>query len=431
MKKTYLLILTAMLTVVSATQAVAQHMIVNQVIVGSGGVYGDTTNFVTIAAYSPTTGITTVFDTIYTQSVQSIIIENEVAYVAAQDSIVKYNLNNYARIAETEAIGVNKLAVSGNTLIASFWYPVTSGYVKTYSAEDLSPIHIFDSVSGEAAGTMIMPGGHTAVVAVPGGWGSTGGKLAWLDIENNELLGESSMSDYGDGVNFLISYTSIIPKFAAITVTPWGDSTFYYYGFDAIGNTTEVYSFDAYMFGYTGMANGMLYAKINGGIGQLDLETLELDTNLIIDPPSLTISGTAFDSINNWFYIATTDYTTTGIGKIYNLDGDSIGHFDANISPEAIAIDYRDNTGINNLYSETEIKIYPNPSSNVITVEVSEGISSDKFNVVDISGRVLINAGINLKSGTANIDISSLQSGLYFLILSDGNSLNTSPFVKK
>ena len=83
------------------------------------------------------------------------------------------------------------------------------------------------------------------------------------------------------------------------------------------------------------------------------------------------------------------------------------------------------------LFSETEIKIYPNPSSDIVTVEVSDGISSEKFRIVDVSGREIMSGDIRLKTSAANIDISSLQRGLYFLILSDKGNLITSPFVKK
>ena len=429
MKKTYILFLTA-IVVFTSQPIVAQNMVTHQVIVCSGGDFSNPDDFVTVAAYSPVSGQTIVFDTIYTHSVQDVFIDNEFAFVAAQDSIVKYDLNTYERLAAVGTNGVHKLAVKGETLIATFWYPETFGFVKTYLSSDLSLIFTFNEVSGEADGIFIFPGSLKTVVAVPGGWGSTIGKLAWFDMADNTFYTETNMNGYGNGVSYFASYDTGIPNFVAITKTPWGDSTFSTYGFDAVGNNTEVYSYDAVMQGYTGQDNTILYARINDGIGQLDLENHTIEDQLIIDPTSLTIASSVYDSVNSHFYLATTDYSSTGAGEIYNIAGEAIGNFDVGISPEAIAIDYRENTGITDLYLEGKIKIYPSPSSDVITVKVSDGIYSDNFKVVDISGRELIGGKIRLKTSAANIDISSLQSGLYFLILSDGRNIITSPFVK-
>lgn len=429
MKKNYLIILTAIFTVFSQTHLVAQQWVVNQVIVGSGGTFGDTTNFVTIASYSPTSGNTTIFDTIYTQSIQNVIIENEIAFVAAQDSIISYNLNTYNRIAAVEAPGIHNLAVSEEILVASFWYPLTSGFVKIYSAPDLTLITTINEVSDEADGILIFPWIPSAVVAIPGGWNSTSGKLAWIDLENNVLLGESDMGNLGNGVSFFVSYMIDIPRHLAFTKTPWGDSTFSMYGFDVTGHATESYVFNAVLDGYTGLDNEIMYAQINGGIGQLDLENNELNHNLLIDMPTLPIASSVFDSINKQFYVATTDFASIGIGTIYDQNGDIIGSFDAEISPEALAIDYRQDTGIYDLFTESKIKVYPNPSSKVITIEVDGGLSPDSFKVVDINGRVIMDESFTNEA--AIVDISILEAGLYFLILSNSDEVLTSSFVKK
>lgn len=430
MKKNYFSFLTAILAF-GVQSIFAQNTVTHQVIICSGGDFGNPEDFVTVASYSIASGQTIVFDTIYTQSVQNVIIENEFAFVAAQDSIVKYDLDTYERIAAVEASGIHKLAVRDSILVASFWYPETSGFVKTYLSSDLSPVVIFDEVSGEADGIFIFPGGLRTVVAVPGGWGSTIGKLAWFDMETSTFYAEGDMGGYGNGVSFFATFDTGIPNYVAVTKTPWGDSTFNVYGFTANGEATGVYSYNATMQGYTGQENTIMYAQFNDGIGQLDLENHTIDNNLMIDPPALTIASSVYDSVNKHFYVATTDYFSTGVGEIYNINGQIIGNFDAGISPEAIAIDYRNNTGIGNLQSVNKIKIYPNPSSAVITVEVPEGLYSDYFKVADISGRIIINESIRINNRTASIDISMLENGLYFLILFNNNEVLTSPFVKK
>jgi len=61
MKKTYFLIVMVGLTIFSSIIVSAQNWVVNQVIVGSGGVFGDTTNHITLASFNPDNEATTNF----------------------------------------------------------------------------------------------------------------------------------------------------------------------------------------------------------------------------------------------------------------------------------------------------------------------------------------------------------------------------------
>lgn len=426
MKKTYLLILTVMLTVGSATHMVAQHMIVNQVIVGSGGVWGDTTNNVTVASFKPDNGVTTTFGSILTQSIQDIVISGKYAFVAAQDSIAKFNIDTYEKVAVVEAAGVNRLLVVGDKLMASFQYPATENFVRVFSAEDLNLISNIADVSDESAGLLVV--NNLAYAAVPGGYTSTEGKIAIIDITDYSLVDEIDFGIFGRGVYDLFYYNNQI---MSVNRTPWGETHGYLLAMNAIGSHTDIYLIEEILGKMVGETDGLLFTVMNGGIGIIDLTDFSVIDTAFIEAPALTIAGVALDTIDGLFYIATTDYSSTGVGTIYNALGEETGNFDAGISPDAIAIDYRDNTGISDLYSENRINIYPVPASEVITVETIDNNFADSFKVVDISGRTLISDAINLKSGSANINISMLESGLYFLILSDGNERATSSFVKK
>ncbi len=428
MKKIYFLMVTT-LVLLGVQKIIAQNTVAHQVIVCSGGNISDPEDFVTVAAFLPATGITTVFDTIYTQSVQNVIVENEVAFVAAQDSIVKYDLNTYNRLAAIEAPGVHKLAIRNETLIATFWYPLTSGFVKTFSTSDLSSIYTFEEVSDEADGILVFPGNLYTVVAVPGGWASTSGKMAWLDIDNNNVVGESDLNEYGHGVSYFISYDTGIPNHMAVTKTPWGDSTFNTYGFTVIGEPTGVNTYDGVMQGFTGQNNTILYAQINDGIGKIDLENHILDENLIIDPQVLTISSSTYDSVNNLFYVSTTDYFSTGEGTIYNIDGEEIGSYEAGISPEAIAIDYRNNTIIEEKMI-SGIRIYPNPANRNITIRTIDNAKFDQIKITDISGRMVYKKTLYSEIVKTTIDISYLRNGLYFVNLIGDKQITSNTFIK-
>ncbi|MFK5855940.1 MAG: T9SS type A sorting domain-containing protein [Bacteroidota bacterium] len=428
MKKTYLLFFMVMLFAFNVSFIRAQHMVVNQVIVGSGGVYGDTTNNVALASYKPNDGVTTSFGNIDTQSIQDIVISGNFAFVAAQDSIAKFDIDTYEKVAIVEALGVNRLVVSGNVLLASFQWPATENFVKIFSTSDLALVSNIADVSDESAGILVA--GNLAYVAVPGGYLSTTGKIAIIDLSNYSLIDEINFNEQGVGVNDLFYYDNQI---MSVCRTPWGVTFGYLLAMNTIGSHTDVYLVDAVLGKMVGEIDGLLFTVMNNGVGVIDLSDFSVADTAYIEASTLTIAGVAMDTIDGVFYITTTDFFSTGIGTIYNALGIEIGNFDAGISADAIAIDYRDNTGIDDLLTNGTINIYPNPASYVITIDASDGIgiSANTFSVVDISGRIIINGSVNMVKGSANINISTLKSGLYFFVLSNGNESITKSFVKK
>jgi len=89
------------------------------------------------------------------------------------------------------------------------------------------------------------------------------------------------------------------------------------------------------------------------------------------------------------------------------------------------------NISIVHLSDYIDWHIYPNPANNFIEVKISNADRSRyNISIVDIAGRVIAMPASN----TARIDISSLQSGLYFVRLADiksGKVMATEKFVKE
>lgn len=426
MKKIYFLFLTVLLSVFTVMHVTAQHWIVNQVIVGSGGDWNNPDDYVSMASYKPGSGVTTTFGNIFTQSIQDIVISDQYVYVAAQDSIAKFNIDTYEKVAAIEAIGINRLLVNNDELIASFQYPVTENFVRIYSTNDLTLLSNIGDVSNESAGLLVV--NELAYAAVPGGWTSTVGKIAIISLLDYSLVDEIDFYTIGRGISDLFYYED---KIMSINRTPWGGSSGYISVTNMLGSHTESHFINASIGKFIGLKDTMLYTIMNDGVGSINLNDFSVADAAIVQPPALTLASAIMDTLNNLFYVASTDYFSIGVGAIYNLAGEETGSFDAGISPDAMAIDYRDNTGIDELYSENKMHIYPNPSNGVITVEVVAGIYSDNFKVVDISGRTILDGSISFNSRAANIDISMLEIGLYFFILSNNNEVITSPFVKK
>ncbi|OQC44536.1 MAG: hypothetical protein BWX59_01851 [Bacteroidetes bacterium ADurb.Bin028] len=54
------------------------------------------------------------------------------------------------------------------------------------------------------------------------------------------------------------------------------------------------------------------------------------------------------------------------------------------------------------------LKVYPNPTTSILQLE---GLQTENIQIMDISGKVVLNANVSGKS----IDVSSLKPGLYII----------------
>jgi hypothetical protein len=68
-------------------------------------------------------------------------------------------------------------------------------------------------------------------------------------------------------------------------------------------------------------------------------------------------------------------------------------------------------TGIETTETISQVKIYPNPASNIITVEL--GTKNEELQIVDLLGKEIMRLLLPYES--LDIDISSLQPGVYFI----------------
>ncbi len=436
MKKNYFL-LTAVALLMSVQMIFAQNrsLVVDQVFVVSGGAFTNPDDFVTVASYKPSDSTTTEFNTIYTQSVQSAVTHAGYLYVAAQDSIVAYDIASYTRVAAIAAVGVNQLYATDDKLVASFWYPDTADFVRIYNREDLSELAVISEVSGEAAGIAVID--DKAYVAVPGGWASTVGKIAVIDLESNSFVQEVDLGVDGAGIKNVFAYKESETNYlATVNTTPWGGTTGVVMKIDpadmsvvntsvlnvVLGKGVAISSDDAY-----------LYALINGGIGSVSLADFAVADTAIVAAPALgfSIAGAALDMVNNQFYVTTTDYASVGEGTIYNMDGEVVGNFDAGISAEAIAIHYVDTEAVSEIFAEGSFSVYPNPATNHVTVLNSHAVALDKVVVTDLTGRVVMSNRLNGEKSSVQLNLSGVNSGLYLVSLYGEGKVFTAKVVKQ
>jgi Concanavalin A-like lectin/glucanases superfamily/Secretion system C-terminal sorting domain/Ig-like domain CHU_C associated len=80
-----------------------------------------------------------------------------------------------------------------------------------------------------------------------------------------------------------------------------------------------------------------------------------------------------------------------------------------------------------NFEVSNNIKMYPNPTNNIVTVEVND-LTNAKLQVVDITGKILMNQALNTSSNT--VDVTQLPTGMYFFKVTSNEGTTTNKIVK-
>jgi len=86
--------------------------------------------------------------------------------------------------------------------------------------------------------------------------------------------------------------------------------------------------------------------------------------------------------------------------------------------------------GITDTLFESSVQLYPNPAASEITILLSEPAEID-IRVFDVLGKLHMFEANKLISGTHNLNISSLNSGLYFVRINSEKGTVTKKFIKQ
>ncbi|MBN8695484.1 MAG: T9SS type A sorting domain-containing protein [Bacteroidetes bacterium] len=87
-------------------------------------------------------------------------------------------------------------------------------------------------------------------------------------------------------------------------------------------------------------------------------------------------------------------------------------------------------TSINNYSANDNITLYPNPALDQISITSQDISTIQKISVYDLTGRLVKDVN-NIHSKETAINISDLESGIYFLTVNDGKRSQTQKFIKQ
>jgi hypothetical protein len=69
------------------------------------------------------------------------------------------------------------------------------------------------------------------------------------------------------------------------------------------------------------------------------------------------------------------------------------------------------------------LSIYPNPSTDLINVSIDITSNNHELTIVDAQGAIVLSKRYtNLTSNTLSVDVANLSSGIYSVLLKEGNA---------
>ena len=337
------------------------------------------------------------------------------AYVAAQDSLAKVDVESGEITSIVAITGVNKFAVYNDLLIVSRQFPVTSDFVQIRQIEDLSLVTTFEEISDESWDISVV--GDTAYISVAGSWAATEGKIAILDMNNLAFVREINLGELARGIG--PSFQNNEHLFF-VCKTPWGGTSGTLVKYELSTAGYSLHQYDYSLGKAAGIFDEKLFLMINGNIGVVDLNTLTIINDILIEDTfaGLDITALTIDTIAERIYVNYSYWVAPdGIGKIYDLTGTETGEYEVGISSEEVAVNYVDVTGVNDVAVHQQAQaVFPNPCFNYLNVTNID--ENTELSVYDISGHLIVKS-ISIKAGPQKINISNLIPGIYFLKISD------------
>ncbi|MBK9247156.1 MAG: T9SS type A sorting domain-containing protein [Ignavibacteria bacterium] len=129
-------------------------------------------------------------------------------------------------------------------------------------------------------------------------------------------------------------------------------------------------------------------------------------------------SGGSFVSfpVKGYFVVGAVrgSFNDTGFSNFFNGQIDDIGFWNRALTTMEVKDIYNNSVvGVDEVNPIKSINIYPNPSTDNISVQLSDDLKADRFSITDYLGRTVLTG--NLSALKTIINISDLASGVYLL----------------
>ncbi len=405
-------------------------MFAQKTILINGGQFGNAQENVNVMIYDTQTKTSTVIDTIYTSSVQDVLIDGDDIFVFAQDSIVKYNLITESRVAASKFAGVSTktAAIVGNELLVSNWYGKSSDNLYIYDKSNLS---LLDSVTNINQGvtSMLIDSGYVYLnqnssTGAPN-YQDTLGLILKVDVANRSIVDSIQVTNYSleigefipnpNGLGFYSINSSSNTITSIVFATKIATNTSFNQNFK-VGNRSQYH-----------IIADTAFLRMNEGIGSINLNNLTVIDSLIIDT---TVTAFTYDTVANNFYLTQTDFFSYKQGGVYSRNGTKLDSFIVGFSPEVIKMYYNQTVGLTDVFEnkKNSFSVYPNPTEDFIQLDIKQGLNIDaQLFIYNQQGQLV--KEVNQLNSQDRISLNNLQAGIYIAQLINGGEVLTQKII--
>jgi len=133
---------------------------------------------------------------------------------------------------------------------------------------------------------------------------------------------------------------------------------------------------------------------------------------------NLNLLNTISGSSNNSFYGFSTSLSSNNILTISTQSNNNLGQIETYDLSSLLSIQYSE---------YPEIKIFPNPASNILNLDLKNNSKIESISILSINGKRIK----EVSSNSNYIDISFLSQGIYFIEIVSSDSNHITKFIKK
>jgi len=386
---------------------------VNQVIIVNEGYYdymsSQIVEPVTVAVYDPATQVYQVVNTLVSERFASdaIVVGNEY-YVAADQTIYKFDLDSHQELASVSCPGVRNIAHTDGKIIATrgeYMIAFTS-YLHVYNAADLTLVQEFTTANGpQFPSQNLVVDGTNVYFAVNNGfdWGNEVGLIGKLDLSTMTYGNEIDLGVDGKNPDNMMIKDGFI---YTVNNKDWSGASISKVSFDGSTNSTINLASASTGCGTSSLRDDKI-------IYQISMESVLNEFNVagmnVVGPVAgfdLNYYELAQDPVSGNLYTSVTDFFSYGTIYVYDASNNVVTNFAAGVSPGTIVFDVRSSAGIEAFTNE--VSVYPNPFEDRLMINGVNGV----YYVTTIAGSIVANGNL---SGEDQIDLSLLNAGQYLL----------------
>lgn len=133
---------------------------------------------------------------------------------------------------------------------------------------------------------------------------------------------------------------------------------------------------------------------------------------------SVRYVNNGFSQVSNVTYKRKNGADEYVLFNINELTTDNVEMYDLMlINPETyyyLKINVTETASISEIDND-EIKVYPNPVKNVLTIQFQNEIHEDVVTIYSVSGKNVLQEKINIQNNQIHLNTSDLKSGIYFV----------------